>query len=342
MKALLLAQLWCWDCRNQTWNERIDCLYGRSAAVFNQAVSGGSTQRLWRRRWLRLGFLIRFIRRLGDHRLFRVWLSGSINDGQSNNCSDSLPTTQEVKIYYIGERNIRRNDRSDLRWKNGKTVCLTTAQALLKFWINNTSASTAKKRLMLKVSFMSMVTEMFGDRSGAGIRARTFEKLAEKWAGNGPCGYCLCQTEFTQENFAVSTSVGPGAANLLTAAGTAFANNIPVLLPADTFATRQPDPVLQQLEHASSVAFRQMMHFKRFLATGTASIDQSSWCPRYCGPLKSWRTRQRWVRQRFVCRRTWRQKPMPIRRNFQKSTLYWSQDSDRSWACWSESTNKGQ
>ena len=43
---------------------------------------------------------------------------------------------------------------------------------------------------------------------------------------------------------------------LLTAAGTAFANNIPVLfLPADTFATRQPDPVLQQLEHESSVTF---------------------------------------------------------------------------------------
>ena len=56
--------------------------------------------------------------------------------------------------------------------------------------------------------------------------------------------------------FAVSASAGPGSANLLTAAGTAFANNIPVLfLPADTFATRQPDPVLQQLEHESSVTF---------------------------------------------------------------------------------------
>lgn len=55
--------------------------------------------------------------------------------------------------------------------------------------------------------------------------------------------------------YAVSTSVGPGAANLVAAAGTALANNIPVLLiPADTFATRQPDPVLQQMEQEYSAA----------------------------------------------------------------------------------------
>lgn len=48
---------------------------------------------------------------------------------------------------------------------------------------------------------------------------------------------------------ACSTSIGAGAANLLTAAVTATINNIPLLLfPSDSFATRQPDPVLQQLE----------------------------------------------------------------------------------------------
>ena len=45
------------------------------------------------------------------------------------------------------------------------------------------------------------------------------------------------------------SSIGPGAANMVTAAGTATANNIPLLLfMGDTFATRQPDPVLQQIE----------------------------------------------------------------------------------------------
>jgi 3D-(3,5/4)-trihydroxycyclohexane-1,2-dione acylhydrolase (decyclizing) len=49
---------------------------------------------------------------------------------------------------------------------------------------------------------------------------------------------------------ACTTSVGPGATNLVTAAAVAHANRLPVLLlPGDTFAGRQPDPVLQQLEH---------------------------------------------------------------------------------------------
>jgi 3D-(3,5/4)-trihydroxycyclohexane-1,2-dione acylhydrolase (decyclizing) len=48
---------------------------------------------------------------------------------------------------------------------------------------------------------------------------------------------------------ACTSSVGPGSANMVTAAATATANNIPLLLlPGDTFATRQPDPVLQQIE----------------------------------------------------------------------------------------------
>ena len=51
------------------------------------------------------------------------------------------------------------------------------------------------------------------------------------------------------------SSIGPGAANMVTAAGCATANNIPLLLfMGDTFATRQPDPVLQQMEIASSAS----------------------------------------------------------------------------------------
>ena len=51
------------------------------------------------------------------------------------------------------------------------------------------------------------------------------------------------------------SSIGPGAANMVTAAATATANNIPLLLfMGDTFASRQPDPVLQQVEIASSAS----------------------------------------------------------------------------------------
>jgi 3D-(3,5/4)-trihydroxycyclohexane-1,2-dione acylhydrolase (decyclizing) len=52
--------------------------------------------------------------------------------------------------------------------------------------------------------------------------------------------------------YAVTSSVGPGALNMVTAAGTATVNRIPVLfLPGDTYACRQPDPVLQQVEHGA-------------------------------------------------------------------------------------------
>ena len=54
---------------------------------------------------------------------------------------------------------------------------------------------------------------------------------------------------------ACASSIGPGAANMITAAATATVNNVPLLLfPADTFSTRQPDPVLQQFEQENSLA----------------------------------------------------------------------------------------
>ena len=47
-----------------------------------------------------------------------------------------------------------------------------------------------------------------------------------------------------------TSSIGPGALNMVTAAGTAHANRLPVLLiSGDTFTNRLPDPVLQQVEH---------------------------------------------------------------------------------------------
>ena len=73
---------------------------------------------------------------------------------------------------------------------------------------------------------------------------------------------CMCHTAiaFAKQNcrkqiIACASSVGPGAANMVTACATATVNNIPLLVfPADTFASRQPDPVLQQLEQSGSLA----------------------------------------------------------------------------------------
>jgi 3D-(3,5/4)-trihydroxycyclohexane-1,2-dione acylhydrolase (decyclizing) len=47
---------------------------------------------------------------------------------------------------------------------------------------------------------------------------------------------------------ACTSSIGPGATNMVTAAAVAHANRLPLLLPGDVFASRRPDPVLQQVE----------------------------------------------------------------------------------------------
>ena len=139
-----------------------------------------------------------------------------------------------------------------------KTVCLTTAQALLKF-LNQQYISIDGK----ETPYVEGIFHVYGHGNVLGIgQALELEPgHLKSYSGKNEQGMAHAATAFARQNlrkkiFAVSTSAGPGAANLLTAAGTAFANNIPVLfLPADTFATRQPDPVLQQLEHAASVAF---------------------------------------------------------------------------------------
>ncbi len=74
------------------------------------------------------------------------------------------------------------------------------------------------------------------------------------YQGRNEQGMAHAATGFAKQSLrrqiiACTSSVGPGAANMLTAAATATANRIPLLLlPGDVFATRQPDPVLQQIE----------------------------------------------------------------------------------------------
>lgn len=59
----------------------------------------------------------------------------------------------------------------------------------------------------------------------------------------------FAKASFRRRMMACTTSIGPGATNLVTAAATAHANRLPLLLlPGDVFATRRPDPVLQQIE----------------------------------------------------------------------------------------------
>ncbi|HEY5302976.1 MAG TPA: 3D-(3,5/4)-trihydroxycyclohexane-1,2-dione acylhydrolase (decyclizing) [Acidimicrobiales bacterium] len=74
------------------------------------------------------------------------------------------------------------------------------------------------------------------------------------WRGQNEQGMALAAVAFAkatraQQIMVVTTSIGPGALNMVTAAGVAMANRLPVLLlSGDTFVSRAPDPVLQQIE----------------------------------------------------------------------------------------------
>ncbi|MDM5197095.1 3D-(3,5/4)-trihydroxycyclohexane-1,2-dione acylhydrolase (decyclizing) [Fictibacillus enclensis] len=136
-------------------------------------------------------------------------------------------------------------------------VRLTTAQALIKF-LNQQYIHIDGEEF----PFVEGVFAIFGHGNVLGIGQALEQDPGHLKViqGKNEQGMALAAMAYSkqmlrQKIYAVTTSVGPGSANLATAAATALANNIPVLLlPADTFATRQPDPVLQQVEQEYSAA----------------------------------------------------------------------------------------
>lgn len=132
-----------------------------------------------------------------------------------------------------------------------KTIRMTTAQALLKFLDNQYINVDGKE-----TKFVEGVLGIFGHGNVVGLGEalesgdhglRFVQGKNEQGMAHIAMGYAKQKNR--KQIFAVTTSIGPGALNLVTAAGTATANRIPVLfLPSDTYADRQPDPVLQQIE----------------------------------------------------------------------------------------------
>jgi 3D-(3,5/4)-trihydroxycyclohexane-1,2-dione acylhydrolase (decyclizing) len=105
------------------------------------------------------------------------------------------------------------------------------------------------------------------------------------------------KASFRERIMAVSTSIGPGATNLVTAAAVAHVNRLPVLLlPGDVFANRRPDPVLQQIESfaqgdvSASDCFRPVTrYFDRLtrpehILTALPRAIQMMTDPANCGP----------------------------------------------------------
>ncbi len=110
--------------------------------------------------------------------------------------------------------------------------------------------------------FVEGVFTIFGHGNVLGVGQALEEDAGDLIVhqGRNEQGMAHAAMGFAKQNhrkkiYACTSSVGPGAANMVTAAATATANRIPVLLlPGDTYANRQPDPVLQQLEQFDSLA----------------------------------------------------------------------------------------
>lgn len=132
-----------------------------------------------------------------------------------------------------------------------KTVKLTVAQALVKFLDNQYIEFDGKVS-----KFVEGIWAIFGHGNVLGLGQALEQQSGELIVrqGRNEQGMAHAAIGFAKQHlrkkiYACTSSVGPGAANMITAAATATANRIPLLLlPGDTFATRQPDPVLQQME----------------------------------------------------------------------------------------------
>ena len=138
-----------------------------------------------------------------------------------------------------------------------KTVRLTMAQALVRFLENQYMEVDGAQHRFVRGVF---IIPGHGNVVGLGQALSQEAKHLEIYQGKNEQGMAQAAVAFAKQmkrkQICVATSsVGPGAANMVTACGTATANNIPLLvLPGDTYACRQPDPVLQQVEHTNSLA----------------------------------------------------------------------------------------
>ncbi len=151
-----------------------------------------------------------------------------------------------------------------------KTIRLTMAQALVKFLDNQYVESDGVENKFVKGMF-----GIFGHGCVTGVgEALEFEDhnltfyQGKNEQSMGLAAMAYAKQKKRKEIIPCLSSIGPGALNMVTACGCATANRIPLLvLPGDTFASRQPDPVLQQAEIFDSVgttvndSFKAVTHY---------------------------------------------------------------------------------
>ncbi|KRA50677.1 3D-(3,5/4)-trihydroxycyclohexane-1,2-dione acylhydrolase (decyclizing) [Devosia sp. Root635] len=133
-----------------------------------------------------------------------------------------------------------------------KTVRLTMAQAVARFMTMQKTVIDGET-----VPIFGGVFAIFGHGNVAGIGEAlhgvkdtlpTYRAQNEQGMAHAAIAYA--KASFRRRFMACTSSIGPGALNMVTAAALAHVNRLPVLLlPGDVFANRLPDPVLQQVEN---------------------------------------------------------------------------------------------
>ena len=135
-----------------------------------------------------------------------------------------------------------------------QTVRLTVGQAIVQF-----TAAQDVERDGDRHRFIAGVWGIFGHGNVAGL-GQALEEYGERYdmpfyrpqneQAQVHIAHAFAKYHDRLRAFACTSSVGPGATNMITGAAGATVNRIPVLLfPSDAFANRTPDPVLQQIEH---------------------------------------------------------------------------------------------
>ncbi|WP_430465779.1 3D-(3,5/4)-trihydroxycyclohexane-1,2-dione acylhydrolase (decyclizing) [Tabrizicola sp.] len=128
------------------------------------------------------------------------------------------------------------------------TIRLTAAQAMVK-WLSVQMTPEGER-------FIEGVWAIFGHGNVAGLgeALHGIKDTLPTWRGHNEqtmahAAIAYAKTHKRRRAMAVTSSIGPGATNMVTAAALAHVNRLPVLfIPGDVFANRAPDPVLQQIE----------------------------------------------------------------------------------------------
>lgn len=129
-----------------------------------------------------------------------------------------------------------------------ETIRLTAAQAMVR-WLSQQQTEDGER-------FIEGVWAIFGHGNVAGLGEALYhaQDSLPTWRGQNEqtmayAAIAYAKTKRRKRAQAVTSSIGPGSTNLVTAAALAHVNRLPVLLiPSDVFAGRGPDPVLQQIE----------------------------------------------------------------------------------------------